>query len=323
MGLFVVFLAVVVWGASAVDWRLVGRQLRTADIPFEIAMGAAWLVALCIRPLRMKVLIGAMAPEAKNPYGAIWSADIIAMSMNSVLPMRAGDMMMAFVLRPSIGITTARATSVMLVDRFADFATVVVLFVTMLAMAPTVIPWAHDTTISIGTGLVLLVGGLWVVVHKRQIWLGLLESVLGRAFPRRAQMLLRPAHDLFDGFALIDRLGTLGAVGALSILQWATISCCYWFGINGIAPHVGLTAAAFAASSVALGFIVPIAPGGFGVFHGVVVLAFSIFGVPPEPALAFAIVAHAFQMGSVLALGVITMMWRGISWRTLTNMGDS
>ena len=36
--------------------------------------------------------------------------------------------------------------------------------------------------------------------------------------------------------------------------------------------------------SVIVSFVVPIAPGGFGVYHGVAVVALSLFGVPAEPA---------------------------------------
>jgi uncharacterized membrane protein YbhN (UPF0104 family) len=60
-----------------------------------------------------------------------------------------------------------------------------------------------------------------------------------------------------------------------------------------------------------------LAPGGFGVFHAASVLALSLFVVPVEPALAFAIIAHAFQLGSVLVLGTVALVGQGISLRSL------
>ena len=99
---FVLFLGACGWAAAQVDWSQVMRQLREASFPFVSAMGLAWIAALFLRPLRMMVLIGAMAPKTARRYWPIWSADMIAMAANSVIPMRAGDMMIAFLLRQSL-----------------------------------------------------------------------------------------------------------------------------------------------------------------------------------------------------------------------------
>ncbi len=323
LGLFAGILGALLWAWAKLDWGLVRHELGNADVSYEIAMAAAWILALFIRPLRMVVLIRTMAPEARRGYWPVWSADIVAMAMNSVIPMRAGDVMMAFSLRRSIGIRAARGTSVVVVDRFFDFATVLVIFVMTLAMAPTVIPWAQNITLSIVLALLLLAGGLWASIRFGGVWLELFERALSRALPQRVVQALRPAHDLVAGLALVDRLPIVGVVAALSVVQWAVITSSYWFGISAFLPGVSVAAAGFAACAVALSFIVPIAPGGFGVFHGAVVLALSLFGVPFEPALAFAIVAHAFQMGSVVVIGIVCFLWQGVSLRELANARDT
>jgi glycosyltransferase 2 family protein len=312
-----VLVAVGAWAIGKFDWRLVVEQLRGASIPMELAMAAAWVGSLFLRPIRMLVLLGAMAPGVKRSYAAVWSADVIAMAMNSVIPMRAGDMMIAFMLRQRLGVRLTRGTSIVLVDRFFDFATVIVLFVVMLAAAPTVVPWAHDVSVSLAVALVLLVAGLLGVIRTARLWSRLLERTRAPLPGERADRWRRLAQDLLEGFAAIDRVGIIAAVIVVSILMWSSIAASYWFGVRAMWPHMTIPAAAFAASAVALSFVVPLAPGGFGVFHGAAVLALSLFAIPAEPALAFAIVAHGFQMGSVLVLGTASLLWQGISIRGL------
>jgi hypothetical protein len=308
---------VIIWVGTRLDWGRIWQQLEGASLPLELAMAVAWTGALLIRPFRIMVLMGAMAPEVRRRYWAVWSADVIAMAVNSVVPMRTGDMLMPFVLNQDLGIRTARAMSVVLVDRFFDFATVIVMFVVMLAAAPTFVPWASDVTVTLVIALVLLVGGLVLAVHLHRIWSAFLERLFDRLPPHRGEKWHERARDLLGGLASIDRPATIAIVLALSVLMWGTISASYWFGVQAVWPHMTIPAAAFVASALALSFVVPIAPGGFGVYHGVAVVALSLFGVPAEPALAFAIVAHAFQMGSSLVFGGFCLLWHGMSLRSL------
>jgi hypothetical protein len=231
------------------------------------------------------------------------------MAMNSVMPMRAGDVTMAFVLRQGLGVPTARAFSAVLVDRFFDFATVIVIFVGALALAPTVAPWAANLTVTLLAALAALVGGLWLAVRLRRFWLDLLDRLL----PKSTERLRAQVRELFTGLAVVDNLGVLSLVLLLSIGLWGVIIVSYQYGAGAVWPSVSLPAAAFAAGAVALSFVVPLAPGGFGVFHAAVVLALSLFGVPAEAALAFAIISHVFQLGSVLVLAVVAVMCRRIS----------
>jgi len=308
---------VIVWAASKLDWRVVWSELTLASASSMALMAAAWLVALMIRPLRLQILIRALSPEVGRGYWATWSASMIASAINSLVPMRAGDMAMMLVLRQGLGVTTARAFSAVLVDRFFDFATVIVIFIMTLAVAPTVAPWAADLTMILLIGLGVLVGGLLLLVKLRRFWQALLARALSALAPKRSERWNSQAHDLFAGFSVVDRADTLVPILGLSVGIWGVIALSYWAGIDAVWSPVSFAAAAFAVSAVALSFVVPLAPGGLGIFHAAIVLALSLFAVPAEPALAFAIVAHAFQLGSVLVLAAVAVVFRRISIRSL------
>ena len=310
-------LAIVGWAATKLDWRLIGQQLAGASLPAELAMALAWLAVLFIRPVRLLMLVRKMAPDINGGYWPIWSSNTIAMATNSILPLRAGDLTMAFVLRRSIGISAARAYSVVLVDRFFDFVTVIVIFVSMLSLAPTVASWAHELRVTLLAALVALAAGLWVIIALRAYWIALVDRLLSGLPPPRSERWRARVRDLFAGLEQIDSLGAVVPIALLSVGLWAMTAVSYWFGAIAVWPEVSAAAAAFAVAAVALSFIVPVAPGGVGVFHGAVVLSLALFKVPLAPALAFALVAHAFQLGSVLLLGALAIIRQGISVRSL------
>jgi glycosyltransferase 2 family protein len=319
MLLLFLFLMAVVWTANKFDWKLIGRELRSASVPGVMTMAVIWIIALLVRPIRLLVLMRAMAPDAKRRYWALWSANVISMATNSIIPMRAGDLMMAFTLRQSLDVTMARSSSIVLVDRFFDFTTVIVIFVAMLSVAPTVAPWAGNLTVGLLAALALLVIGLFLAIRLRHVWTAIVDRALAAAVPRQAGRWGARLHDLFDGLAMIDRPGVIVPLLLLSVCLWGITGASYWFGANAVWPHVSLVAAALTGSAIALATIMP-APAGLGVFQGAAVLALSLFGMPAEAALAFAIIAHVFQLGAVLVLGAIAVICQAVSVRTLIRM---
>lgn len=312
MALAAVLLVGFVWAGSKLDWRLVGRQLHTASLTSELAMLACWIAALFIRPLRLLLLLRTFARQPGAHYSHVWSADMIAMAGNSVLPARAGDMTMAFVLRRGLDVPTTSLLSLVLVDRFFDFAVVVVIFVPALAFAPTIAPWASDVTQTLLVTLALLVAGLFVVIRFRAYWLVLCDRLLVRHERWRSFI-----HELLSGLAIIDKIGILLPVIVLSLFLWGATILSYKFAIGSIWPGAPLTAAGLAASAVALSSVIPLTPGGIGVFQATVVLVLSLFGVAAEPALAVAIMAHVTQLGAVLFFAVVAMARQGIGIRSL------
>ena len=74
VGLLVAFLAIAAWTIVKFDWNVIGRSLAEVPLLAVTAMAMAWLAALCIRPVRLIVLIRAMAPENQRGYWPLWCA---------------------------------------------------------------------------------------------------------------------------------------------------------------------------------------------------------------------------------------------------------
>jgi uncharacterized protein (TIRG00374 family) len=310
---FSLFLIFVGWAGTKVNWHAIHDQLTNASLPYIVAMVAAYVVSLFVRPLRLWVLFLGAVPEVRPRYWPAFRADNIAMAINSIVPARAGEVAMAFSLRQSLGISTARSSSLVLVDRFLDFCTVVLIFVISFLMSPGGAAWARVSTTWLGGLVVIFVLGLISAVRLRSLWLFLLGRALARLAPARASRWEGRIRDLFSVLSVLDDPRRMILLMALSAATWAIISLSFWLGLHSVWPDISPAAAAFAASAVTLSFLLPIAPAGIGLYQGAVVLALQLFGVNASPALTFAILAHALQVASILVLAGISLAWQGIS----------
>ncbi len=300
------------WLATKVDWPAIREQLANASLPYIAGMVAAWVVSLFLRPLRLWVLLLGAIPEARPRYWPAFRADNIAMAINSIVPARAGEVAMAFTLRKSLGISTASSSSLVLVDRFLDFCTVVLIFVLSFSMSPGGVAWARVTTAWFVAVVVFFVLGLILAVRLRHIWISLLVRIAARLAPAHADRWEARIRDLFSVLSVVDDVRRMVLLMTLSGATWAMISLSFWLGLHSVWADISPAAAAFAASAVTLSFLLPIAPAGIGLFQGAAVLALQLFGVSASAALAFGILAHALQVGAILTLAAMSLAWQAV-----------
>jgi hypothetical protein len=84
----------------------------------------------------------------------------------------------------------------------------------------------------------------------------------------------------------------------------------YLFGIWAVWPEGSFASAAFMAGAVTLSFLIPLTPGGIGVFHAAAVLALTLFMVPPELGLAIAAITHGLPFISIFVIASIVAIKR-------------
>ena len=310
LSLLLAFAVLLYLATRAIDWARLADDFAAARPLYVVAMLAAWSAMLFLRPLRMLLLLGALSRAAPRDYRAIWGAHVIGMAVNSIVPMRGGDVVMALIFRQRLSVSLAQALSVILVDRMCDTAGVAIVFLGALVFLPAAAPWSGDLALALIVGLVVGFAALALMVRLRAPFLTWLA---GRLAPRWHAL----ADDLLSGLATFRTARFTGLIALITAALWGTTVLSYWLGIRAVIAGVPFAAAGFAVGVVGLSFIVPLAPGGFGVFHAAVVFALSAFGVALEPALAFAIIAHALQLLSVLVIAGVTSLAMGLDPRAL------
>jgi len=125
------------------------------------------------------------------------------------------------------------------------------------------------------------------------------------------------AGSLIDGFGGITtpRLGL--PILFLSILIWAVISAYYWVVLLAFEPGQPYVAGLAVASITALGMTIPSSPGFIGVFEFLTRETMVLFGMVPDVALGYALVAHAVVYLVYSLLGLASMLQQNISYAEL------
>jgi uncharacterized protein (TIRG00374 family) len=242
--------------------------------------------------------------------------------MSSFTAMRAGDVVVALLLRHRLGIDIHRSLTVIAASALCDFGCVALLFLCTLPFAPVSAAWAVQAAHALAIAAAVVFAGVIVVVLLRHRLLALFERILDRLDIAWGERLRGMAHDVLAAASAIAHWKVCLPLFLFTVLIWGVIGLSYWMGMRAVSIEPSIAGAAFAMAAVALSFVVPLGPGGLGAFEAAVVVALVLFGVPLDAAIPFAIIAHAFQLGSVVLLAIVAVTTQNIDYRSLVSAAE-
>ena len=303
---------------QVVDLDQVGHELASAD-PWRIgAMLATWLCWLALRPVRMRMLLAATAPDSPLNYNDAFGAHALGNALNGLLPMRAGEFAMLWVLSRRAHVPVARALSAIVLDRLCDLAGAICLLGVAIWALPNRPQAVADGLAAIAATMLVAVSVVALAVRLR----GLAVALLARLMPQRWHAKLLPRVEaLLVGLSVLARPAVFIRAVLLSAAIWSVTATSFTLGIGAVWPDVDLVTGAFTVGVTALAFLVPAAPGGVGIFHAAIVFALSFFSVPAEAALAFALLTHALTLVTGLAVAGLWTLRNGLDPRRIAREG--
>jgi len=319
---FLVVMAVLAWAASRLDWSELARRVAAASPLYLCGMLATLVAAMLVRPLRFRFLLNVLGHVQGATYRTVWAGMVLGGATNTFAPMRAGDVVLAVFLRQRLGVGIHRTFTVIVADWACDFICVVTAFLAALAFAPTVPTWTGHAVAILLSMMGLGIAGLFSVLRWRGHVVRLLDRVLARLAPRWRERVGKIAEEVLEGLAEIGHWRTAVPLVLVSAGIWGLTWLSYALGLRAVHEYATPAAAAFTMAAVTLSFAVPLGPGGLGAFEAASVLALTVFEVPLEPAIAFAVIAHLFQLASVLALAALAVLTGHIDYRSLWSRAD-
>jgi uncharacterized membrane protein YbhN (UPF0104 family) len=233
-------------------------------------------------------------------YNDAYGAHALGNAINNLIPMRAGEFAMLWVLARRAQVPVAASLSAVVLDRLCDLAAALAMLGLAIRTMPNPPQAVVDGMEIVATVLCLGMGMLALAVRLRPQALKIAAALI----PRRWHgALLHRIDALLLGLGVLGRPAVLVKAVLLSAAVWSLAALSFAAGIDAVQPGATFAMGAFTAGTIAMAFLVPAAPGGIGVFHAAVVFALSFFGVPAETALAFALITHAltFAVGLVVA----------------------
>ncbi len=290
-----------------VNFVEVGQALRNANYSlFALAFilsGAGFL----IRAYRWKILL---SPVKDVRFGNAFSAITIGFMANGILPMRLGEIVRAFVVGYNENISKSAALATVVLERVLDLFTLLFFFSVFLIIIP--FP-ATIKKISIVLFLIgiLGIGSLLLLLLKPTFIMRLFNFL-----PEKASRKFRATFLSFiEGLKIIKNWKSLVVVILLSFCVWTYIAFINFIVLHVVHIELPLYAAFIVMITVSLGISIPSAPGFVGTFHYFAILGLSVFSIPKNTALSFAILSHVVGFLPVILIGFACLQRIGLSLR--------
>lgn len=292
-----------------VDFGELGRSLRASNYLWLAPALVALAVGFFLRAVRWRFLF---LPQTRPALWPTTQALLVGQFFNNVLPLRMGDAARIVALHALARSSRAETTGTVVVERFFDVLSLLVLLFLALPWLPE-ITWIRAAGIMAGALFAALVAA--VVILRRfgdRPFLFVLRPLARIPFvvPERVEA---AGGNLLQGFVGLRsiRLGVLAF--ATTLASWVVLGASFWLVMLGF--DLGLSPAAGLLIVVATGLsmILPSAPAAVGVFEAAAIVALGAYGVRGAHALSYALVAHALNIFPFIVAGLVVVnVQRGI-----------
>ena len=322
------------------------RQVDFTAVWASLAGVNYWLLALSVvillvflymRAFRWRLLF---YPKQGLKIRNLFSVINIGYLLSNIFPARLGDVARAYLIGDTEDVSRASAFSTVVAERVLDALCAVLAFFIVLPFAP--LPdWMIRAGSIVGVVAVIAVI-LFVILVRRKEWtLRLIDGILRaihwpscetmsrfwQGLARRTRLkfladlpwverqdLESMAGSLIDGFSGITTLRLGPPLLFWSVAIWTTISAFYWVVLLAFDQSQPFVAGVAVASVTALGMTVPSSPGYIGVFEMLTRETMVIFGMTPEAALSYGLVAHAIVYVFFTLMGLLGMAQQNMSY---------
>jgi uncharacterized protein (TIRG00374 family) len=268
-----------------VDLQKLGSALRLADFRLVLACAVVSVLWLVVRGLLWRTLLQEQA-SFRDTFLTINEGYLL----NNFLPFRLGELGRAFLLSRKANLEFWQVLSSIVIERVLDLAMASGI---VLSTLPFVVGagWAHEAVV-VTTGAVVGGLGMLYLLARSQAWA---ESQFEHWSARRPwlrRLGIERLSAFFKGLGVLTDTGHFLRSVAWISLDWGIAIFQYFLLLLAFEPDGKPLWAIFGLGVAALGIAAPSSPGGIGVYELSVIAAFSLFGINPSIALAYAITMH-------------------------------
>lgn len=313
------FTAWFIWNAH---WDEIGDALAGVKLPWVAASAAVLFTEFIVRTIRWRVLLRPIAPQTST--WRLFVATVIGMSLNVILPFRAGDF-----ARPWLGSRETRTpvlplVTIAVIERVFDILGLVSVLCIMVLILPAAAQQDSELVwnLKLYGGVFGFVGATCMAIF---LTLASREKAARHIFARIVSIAPGPVGnkflDLFDGFVggleSVRSRRALVEAGLLSLVHWMNGAISIFLLFQAFSIDLPFAAACFTTVAIALTVALPQAPGFFGVFHVAIEKTLVLWGLDTGPSQAFAIVFWAVSFLPLTTAGAILCWREGINPRFL------
>ncbi|WP_418282946.1 flippase-like domain-containing protein [Halorubrum sp. DTA98] len=319
-------------------------EMRNADLGLVAAATALYAASWPVRGYRYRDILRELGFTER--IGFLTGAIFVSQTGNLVFPARAGDAVRAYIVKMRRGIPYPSGFASLAAERVFDLLTLAGLAGVVLVGYAASGELALVVDAAFGAGVEADSAGRTAVVVAAVVGTAAVAAVVGIALSARSDanrirtLVTRISSDSYGEYVAsvlerfvgdVQRVGgnpaAFGRVGATSVLIWvidvlvAAIVLAA-FGVE-LAPVTLLAVCFFAVSVGNLAKVLPLSPGGIGLYEGAfTVLVVGLTPVGAATALGAAIVDHAVKNVVTIVGGVVSMLALNVSLTTAVEETD-
>jgi glycosyltransferase 2 family protein len=302
------------------------RDANLADVWAETRNADPWLLLLAVGFTVMTYAVRAwrwqslLAPIGPTHFRNAFRATVIGFAASFLLPARAGEVIRPYLLARREGLKASAAFATIILERVLDMATVLLLFgayvLTLDAVGPN---GGADLAHVKFWGAVAAAGAVGALVvlfvlagHPER--LGRAARRIEAVLPAKAAHVVAHFVEAFaQGLAVMRQPSRLAVALLQSFPLWLSIAAGIWLTSRAFHITFPYPGSFLVMTLLVVGVAVP-TPGQVGGFHAAYQIAVqTFFGVPPNRAIAAAIVLHAISNVPVTLVGAAFMSSEGLT----------
>ncbi|MDD2230813.1 MAG: lysylphosphatidylglycerol synthase transmembrane domain-containing protein [Candidatus Cloacimonetes bacterium] len=308
------------WLAYKVEWTTVQQAMAGARYELLVPVTMVVIIQFVLRAFRWRYLL---AEGEAVPLRVRFDALMLGNFGNYVLPLRAGEFMRPLLLTLNNKRSFSSVFVSVVLERFFDLAMVLGSFgillqifdrqSAILGMPDEVYQGAQALTVVAVVILVFMVVASLLPQHIMPLVRGVckfMPTMLGE----RIQAVI---SEVLIGTRVLRQPRRLLYVILLSIGVWGITFVQYWLMLYMFEVENSFLLGTAIAVILALAVAAPSAPGFVGVFQWACIVAFYLFGINREQALAYAIIAHLHQYVLVIFFGIWVLLRYGLKFGDL------
>jgi hypothetical protein len=287
--------------------------LRTADYRWIVPGVLIYFLAVLARTWRWHYLL---RPLKVIPLYRLFPITCIGYFGNNVYPARAGEVIRAFVLRGTEGISVSTSLATIIIERVFDgLVMLIFVFFALPFVGVEHIPTIYRITVIVASIAFFAALVVFLLMAFKQETSTRIYRRFSRLLPERFRA---PADGFFDrfmsGLKFLRNGRDVLMVFFTSIIIWLLETVKYWFVMHAFAFSISFIGLMLMNGVVNLTTTLPSAPGYIGTFEvGARVL--EALGVDYSLALGYTIVLHAALWLPITLLGAYFMLRQGVKWQ--------
>jgi len=300
--------ALLVWLAlRGIDWRAALAATRSAHVGWLLLAVLCNLAILWLWAALWRVLL---PPGARVPYVRMFEITAVTSAIMNTVPALVGHASAVALLTRRGGLPPRTSLSLLALDQVVEGITKLAVFALAVAVVE-LPPWMRAGAVGLGAVVAVLVGVLWIVGARAPRQTTVDDGARGTAatgFRRRLSALHAGLHADFHVLRR-PRQGALALVLGLAMkgAEAAAIACV----LRAVGADVPMGAAFVVLGATNLATMLPVAPGNLGTYEAGAVAAYRWLGVPPELALAAALLQHGCFLLPAVGAGLAWLPFTG------------